>query len=418
MKIKTYSNNLRLVVNTKKDVDVVSFQLFINAGAKNEKETEYGYAHFLEHMFFKSTKLNSYIEILKKLDDLGVVKNAYTGIGTTCYYFKSLSGKVEEVIKLYSEMFFNQTFKAEEIEKEKQVILEEYKMGQDNANHKCVRLGYKTLFNGTKVGHDVIGTQETIKSVTAQKLKNFKKKFYTPENVVISISGNISFNKAKKLVEKYFVNLFEQKTNNKSCEVQYFPLKPNKKYVHSHKDNEQSVVYILTDLKEKNLHERVIYNLYYAILGMDMSSKFFEIIRGQKGLVYSIDSDCTKLEKNYLSEIFFATSNDRVGEALTEIKQILKDCASGQITKEELERTKAKYVSGFVFSSESNSSIAANNGLDLIEYGKIISGKELTEEYNKVTLEEIIECAKAVYNETNYVVASVGNCKLSDLKKF
>ena len=82
MKIKTYSNNLRLVVNTKKNVDVVSFNIFVNVGAKNEGENEHGYAHFLEHMFFKSTKQTSYKDILKRLDDLGVSNNAYTTMKT------------------------------------------------------------------------------------------------------------------------------------------------------------------------------------------------------------------------------------------------------------------------------------------------------------------------------------------------
>lgn len=418
MKIKTFNNGLRLVVNTKKDIDIVSFQVFVSSGAKDEKESEHGYAHFLEHMFFKSTEKNSSANILKKLDDLGAVKNAYTGISTTCYYFKCLGSVLEECIKIYSEMFFNKTFNNDEIEKEKLVILEEYKMGQDNANHKCVRNGYKAMFEGTCLGHDVIGTPETIKSVTLKKLIEFKNKFYTPENIVISISGNVSFEKASKFVQKYFVNLFNETNFKVNNDSKYTELNPSKKYVNSKKDNEQTVVYILTDLKEQSLHKRVAFHLYYAILGMDMSSKLFEIIRGQKGLVYSIDADCTKIQDNYLSEIFFATSNDKVKEALIEIKNILKDCAEGNITQDELSRTKAKYISSFVFSSESNSSIASNNGLDLIDYQRIISNKELTNEYNSITLEEIIECAKIVYNETKYVVSAVGNCKVSDLKVF
>lgn len=418
MKIKTFSNNLKLVVNTKKDVDVVSFQIFVKSGAKDEKENEYGYAHFLEHMFFKSTKQTKNDVLLKKLDDLGAIKNAYTGIGVTCYYFKCLSGVLENCVSLYSEMFFNKTFLKEEIEKEKSVILEEYKMGQDNANHKCVRLAYKTLFSGTNIGHDVIGSPKTIQSVNAQKLSKFKNKFYTPDKIVISVSGNVSYGKIVKLVQKYFIANFESNNYISENNTNYCNLKPSKKYVVSQKDNEQSVVYILTDLKEKNLHQKVVCQLFYAILGMDMSSKLFEIIRNQKGLVYSIDADCTKILNNYLSEIFFATSNNKVSEALIAIKNILKDCANGNITEEELNRTKAKYISGFVFSNESNSSIASNNGLDIIEYNQVITNKELTNEYNSVTLQEIIDCAKTVYNETNYVISSVGNCRVADLKVF
>ena len=149
-----------------------------------------------------------------------------------------------------------------------------------------------------------------------------------------------------------------------------------------------------------------------------MSSKFFEIIRGQKGLVYSIDADCTKIGENYLAEIFFATSNAKVKEALVAIKQILNDCANGQITQAELNKTKTKYISGFVFEGESNSNIASNNALDVIEYNRIISHKELVQEYMSVTLDEIVNAAKSVCKQTNYVVSAVGKCKTEDLKVY
>ena len=417
MEIKTYKNKLRLVVNTKKDVDAVSFKIFVNVGSRDENEDEKGYSHFLEHMFFKSTKNHTYSEILKKLDDLVALKNAYTGINTTCYYFKCLKSVLNECTEIFSEMFFNNRFLKEEIEKEKLVITEELKMAEDDTIKKCIKQGYSLMFDGLMYGYDVIGDEKSINSITPQKLLNFKKRNYTAENIVISISGTITFSEAKKLIEKHFVEKLENSTNDYKTD-EYCKTEIKDKYIIHKKDNEQSIVYILTDLKEQSLHNRVAFRLFYAIIGMGMSSKFFEIIRGEKGLVYNIDADCTKIGKNFLSEILFATSNENVSKAILEIKNILKECANGGINQEELSRAKNKYVSEMIFSKESNSSIAESNGLDLLEYNKIISDEQLIKEYNSITLEEILKCAKYVYEATDYVVSGVGKCKLTDLKKY
>ena len=180
MKIKKFQNNMRLVVNTKKGVDVVSFKIYVTVGSQNERPSELGFAHFLEHMFFKSTSNHSSTEILKRLDDLGATKNAYTSITKTCYYFKCIGSVLEECVSLYSEMFFNQAFKQEEIENEKMVILEEHKMDEDDPFKKCIQTGYNTMFSGTSIGHSVLGTPKTINSVTSKKLLDFKKRTYLP----------------------------------------------------------------------------------------------------------------------------------------------------------------------------------------------------------------------------------------------
>lgn len=419
MKIKTYPNNLRLVVNTKKDVDVVSCKIFVTVGAMNELENEHGYAHFLEHMFFKSTKNHSAEEILKKLDDLGASKNAYTGVSKTCYYFKSLSTVFEECLSIFSEMFFNKTFLKDDIQKEQYVVLEEYKMGEDSPVKKCMKNGINSMFHGTSIAHDIVGSPTTIKSITSKKLLNFKQKHYTPNNIIISISGNITFDKAEKFITKYFVNYFDQEIAQPVYRApNYCMLTPKEKFIVKKKENKQAEVYILIGLKETNMRERIAFNLLFAILGYGMSSKFFETIRGQLGLVYNIDADCTKICNNFLGEILFATSPKNVSKTLGAIKDIFVACANGGITEEELKRIKNQFVSNFIFSTESNSVIAENNAIDLIDYSKIMSNEEITKEYMSITLTEVIECAKYVLNEKNFVVSAVGNILKKQLHTF
>ena len=415
MKIKQYPSGLRLVVNYKNDLDIVSFRIFVNAASKDEKSNEYGIAHFIEHMFFKSTQNHSYQELSSLFDELGTQKNAYTGTHNTCYYFKSLKNVFEQSLNLFAEMFFNNTFDNKEIANEKKVILEEYKMGNDDTQKKCILNAYKTLFYDTELEHDVIGTPKHIKSFTADMLKEFKTKHYLPNKIVISVSGNIKLKEVEKLLKKYFSPLFDGEYNNNFLPAEHIEASPKTQFVFQQKDNEQSVVYILTDLGKQTNKQMYVYDLLFAILGYGMSSKFYNIIRGEKALVYNIDADTTSVGSNYFAEIMFATSNSKVCEALTSVLDILKDVSLGNITEEELEKSKNKYVAGMIYSNETNSGISMRNGADLITENKIESQKQIIEQIREVKLNQVIESAKDFYNQQNYVVSCIGNCPRSQI---
>ena len=415
MLVQQYKSGLRLVLNTKKDLDIVSFRIFINAGSANEEPKEYGIAHFLEHMFFKSTDKYTYQQLAGLFDELGTQKNAYTGVYRTCYYFKCLGNVFDKSLELFSHMFFNNCFNKQEIENEKKVILEEYKMGKDDAEKSCITNAYQALFYNTNLEHDVIGTPQNIIAFKSTDLLAFKQKRYVPQNMVISISGNVTLKQAEKLLKKHFKPLFDGEYKGDYKLPEYVKLSPKSNFIAQQKDNEQSTVYILTDLGKKTNREMYAYDLLFAILGYGMSSKFFNIIRGEKALVYNIDADTTSVGENNLAEIMFATSTDKVKIALKEILNILKSCADGNITQDELEKSKNKYIAGMVYSNETNGGISMRNGSDLISENKIETFKQITDDINSVTLQEVINCAKHIYRQQNFVVSSVGKCKKSDL---
>lgn len=415
MKIKQYSSGLRLVVNYKKDMDIVSFRIFVNVASKDEKENEYGIAHFLEHMFFKSTSSHHFQQLSELFDELGTQKNAYTGTHNTCYYFKCLKNVFQPSLKLFAEMFFNTTFKKDEIANEKKVILEEYKMGNDDTQKKCILNAYSSLFCGTQLEHDVIGTPKHIKSFNEQMLQDFKTQHYCPQNIVISVSGKIKLNEVEHLLKTYFAPLFVGNFGGKYNRAEYVKANPKNRYIAKQKDNEQSVVYILTDLGKKTNRQMYGFDLLFAILGYGMSSKFYNIIRGQKALVYNIDADTSSVGSNNFAEIMFATSNDKVCTALKSVLGIIKDCADGKITAEELEKSKNKYIAGMVYSNETNSGISMRNGSDLINDNKIESQNQIMSDIRSVTLNEVINCAKEFYAQQNFVVSSAGKCTKSQI---
>lgn len=417
MKIKTYNNGLRLVVNKKNDTDTVSFNILVGVGSKDEDENYLGTAHFLEHMFFKSTKTMSYDEILGKLDELGVSHNAYTSMIKTCYYFKCLSSVFGETVGLFSDMFFNNSFNKKEIENEKKVILEEYKMDEDDQTKKAITNAFEDMFCGMPFGHNIIGTPTSIKTMTLEKLVSFKKK-YVPNKVVISVSGKVSFRYVNKLVKKYFVDRFIYKNDNEILQINCYEDKIKRKFVSKQKDNKQSIVYILYNFGEMSFKERTILNIYFSILGYGMSSKLFAEIRSKRGLVYDIDAGATSIGKNMMAEILFATSNENVADAIVAVKEMLERCASGEIFEAELIRAKNKFIANLSYGMESNSGIANTNGNELLTKGFIRPDIEIEREIKAASLQDVILMAKKVINNKKFVVSSVGKCKKLDLKLF
>lgn len=417
MEIKQYENGLRLVVNTSKNKDIVSFKVFVKAGSMDEDENNLGTAHFLEHMFFKSTKKHTAKELLTRFDFFGANQNAYTSNTKTCYYFQSLSENLKNCIELYSEMFFNRDYNKEEIENEKNVIIEELKRDEDIPSSKCIRLAVNSLFNETPYQHDIIGTEESVRKISKQKLVDFKNKYYNAKNIVISVSGNVTMAKISKLVERYFVKKFKNE-NLYVREDKFYSLNAKEKYIAFNKDNQQSCVYIITDLGNLSTHKRRAYLLYYAILGLDMSSKLFQRIREEKGFVYDISANSTVLLKNSFGEIIFQTSSDNVDEALKEIKCVINECANGDITEEELTKIKNKISSELTYDTETNSAIASANGSSLTDKNYIEKDEDIINDIKSITLDEILECAKEVASNNNFVVSSVGTCTKDQLEIF
>ena len=174
MKIKKYKSGLRIIHNEKTDIDVVNFNIFVNAGSTSEEPHEFGIAHFCEHMFFKSTDKHTYQEINTMLDETGTVSNAFTSHFRTCYYFKCLSSFMEKNIEIFSEMFFNKTFKSVDIKNEKNVVLEELKKSNDEPRKVSFINAYKALYKDTVLDHHILGTRKTISSFNANSLIDFK----------------------------------------------------------------------------------------------------------------------------------------------------------------------------------------------------------------------------------------------------
>ena len=204
---KTYENGLRLIFE-KNEKNVVATSICFNVGSQNESKNEEGFSHFIEHMIFKGTKILSAFDIMDKLTFLGADFNAYTSKLATKFVFKCLDENFEKCFEIYSDMLINAEFNEEELNKERQVIIEEMKRCDDEPTEVMYRRAMENFFYGHSYAHDELGREELIESVTRQQLLDYKNKYYKAENCVISIVGNLDFDFVETVVQKNFSQFF------------------------------------------------------------------------------------------------------------------------------------------------------------------------------------------------------------------
>ena len=216
-------NKLRIVLLKNTDIHTVNIGFFIGVGSKNADSLHnYGCAHFLEHMLFKGTKNISASKLAEILDDLGGYANAYTNNEFTVFYNKVLREDAKKALDIFYEMIFNNSLKKEDIEKEKKVINEEINIYEDEPLSLILEEFSKNLFKGNGLANSILGEKEYVKDMNKKILSDFHKKYYSPQNIILVITGNynegfIEYTKVKLNGLRSFLlpaNEEEEKINN------------------------------------------------------------------------------------------------------------------------------------------------------------------------------------------------------------
>ena len=201
---KRYSNGLKLVVEKMEGLFSVSAGVLIKTGSVNETDQDNGISHFIEHAVFKGTTTRSAYEISDYIDRIGASINAFTSKEMTCYYTKSTSEHAKETLEVLSDLLFNATFLAEELNKEKGVIIEEINMSEDSPEDILFDLLATSVHGKEGLGRTILGPASNIKRFSKKDVDAYKEKFYTPDNIVISVAGNVDPKEIEKIVEEYF----------------------------------------------------------------------------------------------------------------------------------------------------------------------------------------------------------------------
>lgn len=398
-------NGLRVVCEEIPYVKSVSIGLWIAAGTRHEEAELNGISHFIEHMMFKGTKRRSARNIAEEVDNVGGQLNAFTGKECTCYYAKMLNTHLELAFDILSDMIFNSTFLPDEIEKEKNVVLEEINMYEDTPEEVVHDLFTGTLFKGHPLGYPVLGSSTAVNSIKRNDILNFIHKNYQPQNTVISVAGNVKFGQVVEMAKKYFG---DWKRKQEAPPVQSEPTMNFELRV-KRKDTEQvhfCIGFKGYSQKDENLYPFLALN---NLLGGGMSSRLFQKIREDLGLVYSVYSYPSTYSDTGLMAIYAGTNPSQLYKVIRYIKRELSAIKKEGITLQELNRVKEQMKGNYIMSLESTGSRMSSMGKSELLLGKVYTPEEVLEKIDSITLDSIMEVTENVINFDCMAAAVLGD---------
>lgn len=404
----TLKNGFRIFLEPQPWFASCALGLFIGSGSRYETPQTLGVSHFIEHMLFKGTESLSARRIAEISDDMGGTLNAYTTKEYTCLYARVLKCNVREMLSMISDMALHPALREDELETEKGVILEERNGYEDSPEDLCMDTFYESFWPDDLLGQNIVGTRETILGINAETIRAHLQKYYVPERMVAVFCGAFNRDEVVSLCESHFGAL--QNTNNPLT----FSSPRTEQFVRCvHKDLQQNVLALGLPglpLEDKRMHAL---NYACAVLGGATSSRLFQRIREELGLVYSIDAFRSSFLGAGAICILLGLSAENETAALKETLRLF--CAfPGSITQKEFDRTKMQALSGITMSLESPASVASRIGSNALLRGEVLSVEETLEEIRAVTLDEVQQIARELFCPERLSLCAVGKTQTEE----
>lgn len=386
-------NGLRIVSEHIPTVRSVTIGIWVLAGSRNETEQNNGISHFLEHMFFKGTKTKSAQDIAEAFDSIGGHINAFTSKEYTCYYAKVLDNHKEYALDLLADMFFNSTYESDEMAKEKKVVLEEIKMYDDTPDDIVHDMLAHASFGEHALGYPILGTKKHLDSFSDSTLRDYMKNYYTPENIVISIAGNID-DSFIQLIERSFGSF---KTKGKREKI----VSPLFHTNHIQKVKETEQAHLCLGFKGLPVYNDNIFSMVILnnILGGSMSSRLFQQVREQQGLAYSVFSYHSSFLDTGLLTIYAGTGKNQLTLLKDTILATIHQLIEKGITDKELKNSKEQLKGNMVLGLESTSSRMSRNGRNELLLNRHRNLDEMVHAIDAVTHEQIRFVIDNVFNQ-------------------
>ncbi len=401
---KKFNNGLRLVINKMEGLMSVTAGVIVKTGSYNETDKENGISHFIEHTVFKGTKKRTAFDISDHIDRIGAQINAFTSKELTCYYTKSTSEHLEDSLDVLSDIFFNSVFDKAELDKEKGVIIEEINMCDDTPEDLCLDLLSESYYGTEGLGKPILGPAKNIRRFTSNDVIAYMDKYYTSDNVVISIAGNVEVEKAVNLIDDYFAQKFTRFKSAPQAKTKSTFTQSLNKY----KKIEQAHVGIA--MKGVKINDQVsdAFGIANVVFGGGMSSRLFQKIREELGLAYSVYSYPSAYKDNGVLEIYAglnATFRDSAVYAIIdELNRFRKD----KITEQEFKRGKEQIKASLVMSRESTASQMLLYGKHMIFNDGEFDFENRLDKIDKVTLADVGDVIEEYFNVDGASFATVG----------
>ncbi len=413
-KIKKLKNGMRVLLVNNKSIDSVNVSVFFRVGSRCEAEDLGGISHFLEHMFFKGTKKRPEAKLIsEEIDSVGGEVNAFTSYEYTGYYIKVAKQHLQTAVDVLSDMMIGSKFETKEINRERNVIVEEKKMYEDTPQAYIWRLWNTVLYNNHGLGRDIVGSYKSIDNIDRKNMLEYRDKYYSVNNGLIVVVGNFSESKLMEMLNKYWKNI-SKGDHSEYSKVEISQTAPE---LLMHKKDTSQGNFCVGVRTYKSFHkDHYVCNLIATILGQGMSSRLFLNVREKRGLAYSVSASVDTYTD--VGNIVVKTGTD-VGKAKDAVKIILQEFKKMKTTKvpaKELKKAKEYWKGKMILSLEHPETLASMSGMQELMYNKIVSPEKMMKEIDKVTIEDILRVSKDIFVSDRLNMAIIGPYK--NEKKF
>lgn len=403
-KIHTLSNGLTIIGEEIPYLKSITLGIWVNAGSRIEEENNAGISHFIEHMLFKGTKNRTSKELASTIDNLGGQINAFTSKECTCFYVKLLDEHISIGVDVLSDMMLNSLFDSEEIDKERQVILEELKMYEDSPEDLSYDLLTENIYKTDGLGMNIIGTKESLYNINRENILEYFNKYYVASNCVISMSGNFNFEEMIKLIEDKFNNLQQGEVKVEVTKPEFHPC-----FIAKNKDTEQvNLAMSLKAIPLENREDAYALSIVNNIFGGSISSRLFQNIRENKGLVYSIYSAPSLYRKTGELGIYASMSNENLKKVYNLVLEEIDNLRINGLTEQEIKESKEQLKGSYILGLESTSSRMMSIGKAMLLMKEVKNPNDIIESINNIDKERIDLIIDKVFNKENIGVCIVG----------
>lgn len=384
-------NGVRVVLEKIPTVRSVTIGVWIGTGSRDEIASNNGISHFIEHMLFKGTKTRNAREIAEAFDRIGGQVNAFTSKEYTCFYAKVLDDYADYAVDILADMLFNSKFDEIELNKEKQVVFEEIKMYEDTPDDRVHDLLSQVTYKEHPLGYSILGTEESLNRFDQKFLIDHLNSHYYPENVVISIAGNVD-EAFIQHIETIFGEYKQEHVATTTIKPSFYPGKIAKK-----KETEQAHLCIGFDgfsTGDDAIYPLIVLN---NIIGGSMSSRLFQEVREERGLAYSIFSYHSAYKDSGLFTIYGGTGAEQIDVLFDTILLTIETLLDKGITEKELKNSQEQLKGNLTLSLESTSSRMNRNAKNELLLQKHRSLDEIIQLVEVVTMKDIKNIAEQLF---------------------
>jgi predicted Zn-dependent peptidase len=378
------ANGTKILTKSVSHAKSVSLGIWVDAGSRDELEKERGIFHLIEHMIFKGTGRRSAMQIAKDLDAIGGFSNAFTTKEQTCFHARVLHKHLKFLTEIFSDIFTNSVFAEEDLDLEKSVVLQ--------------------VWSGEPLGRPIMGTKETVDTITRNQILDYSSRFYSPERVIIAAAGMVDH----EVFVSYFRPFFEPlQDKHNGLVARPIPLvTPSVSFYP--KELEQVHVCFGAQSSSLSGEERFAEAVFSTILGGNMSSRLFQEIREKRGLAYSVYSYQSAYTDTGAIKIYVATDKETVNEVLELIGSLIRKIQKVDLSSNDIAAAKDYLSGGILLAAESMNSLMIQLAKNESIFGRYIPQEELIAELEKVTLDEVVDASRRVFSADNVSLTVLG----------